>query len=205
MDNFDDIFNLKPYILEPTTVGQKSFDLVTFLYDVRDLPKYQATEFSKRIIDDETAEHFGQTFYTTKEISENFFIVTPILLYRIVEKSFKKYLGYLYESNPDTTYPAKIDKANFEVIKRLYLDSTATLNIETIECYSIINEIRELNNCLKHSEEEFISDKLNAINNFWIVDEKITIEKIQERIADYSWGIGKFFHVLVNHINPFIS
>lgn len=213
-DEFNGIFNLSPYMfIHPNEAGNEAFDLLNFFYDLRDLPEYQANHYSGEIKSYEEREHIGDMIYTTKSIADNFLMVAPILLYRLTESHLKKYLLILYKPqllNESScsyrgmrkTIEKAIMTADINRISELYLNSPANIDIYTLPNYDIIGEIRELNNSLKHNHD-LVSYKLNLSNAFWTIDELITVSAIQERIADFDYGISSFFSALVKSVKPF--
>lgn len=215
-DDFNGIFNLSPYMfINPTDAGGEAFDLLRFLYDLRDLPDYQAKDYAGQIKSYEESEHVGDMIYTTKSIADNFLMVAPIFLYRLTESHLKKYLLILYNTQLTNqssysfrrtrmTFEKAIMTADINRISELYLNSSANLDIYTLPNYDTIDEIRELNNSLKHNHD-FVSDKLSAANPFWTTDELITVSAIQERVADFDHGINSFFFALVKKVKPFFS
>lgn len=206
-----DIFNLSPYMhLSPNEVGNDAFDLLTFLYDVRNLPNYQAKDYAKETVDREERERLNDIIYTTKSIADNFLMVAPILLYRLVESSLKKYLLLLLEDSLEEfkdgnkTVREYIMTSNIDNIKKQYLESQARLDIEKLPSFEIIEEIRELNNALKHNHD-YVSENLFKKNNYWELNKLITVDKIQKRVYYFDQGINSFFYSLVNSIKPFFS
>lgn len=211
-EDFNGIFNLSPYMfIHPGEAGGEAFDLLKFLYDLRDLPYYQAKQYSGQIKSYEESEHLGDMIYTTKSIADNFLMVAPILLYRLTETYLKKYLLILYNANLTNTTTIRgqtiiireaIMTGNITTIKRLYLNSSARLDINTLPSFDIIEELRELNNSLKHNHD-FVSEELHKKNNFWTTDELITVDKIKERVAYFDHGINSFFYNLVDKVKPY--
>lgn len=209
-EDFNSIFNFSRYMyIHPTEAGTDAFDLLQFLYDLRDLPDYQATDYGAKARTDEEREHVGEMVYTTKSIADNFLMVAPILLYRLVESYLKKYLLILYEStlfniygSGSLTIEKTIMTGNIKLLEKLYLESSATIDITSLTSYSIIGELRELNNSLKHNHD-LVSAALHNKNNYWITDDQITVEQIKTRIADFDHGIGSFFFALVDKAKPF--
>ena len=213
-DEFEGLSNLSKYMfIHPTEAGSEAFDLLRFLYDIRDLPSYQAKDYSAQAKTEEEKEHVGEMVYTTKSIAENFLMTAPILLYRLTETYFKKYLLILYKAsltNNGTkrrkgqilTIRQEIMTADITSIKELYLNSSAGVNISTLPSYPIIEELRELNNSLKHNHD-LVSEELHTKNNYWVTDEMITVDKIAERVADFDHGINAFFYDLVEKTKPF--
>lgn len=212
-DEFDDMFNLRKYMLVlPTEAGGDAFDLLSFLYDVRDLANYQAHDYGAKAKTHEEKEQVGEMVYTTKSIADNFLMVAPILLYRLTETYFKKYLLILYEATLTNTHTIRrgqsstveqqIMTANITTIKILYANSNAAVDITTLKSYDIIEELRELNNCLKHNHD-YVNTLLAAKNPYWVEKELITVDKIQNRVADFDHGINAFFYDLVEKTKPF--
>lgn len=208
-ENFDHIFNLSPYIHLPAhEVGDAVFDLLTFLYDIRDLPQYQAQSYAEKVTNSEEMERINDLIYTTKVISDNFLMVAPILLYRLIESNLKKYLLILYEDSlqdlkkGNKTFHETIMRSNINEITIFYLESKAELDIKSLASFKIIEEIRELNNSLKHNND-YVNEKLNNENNYWKTDTLITVDKIQERVSDFNQGVNCFFYNLVNDIKSF--
>jgi hypothetical protein len=119
--------------------------------------------------------------YATKSIADNFLLVAPILLYRLTESYLKKYLTILYDGDLTNTISHNgqtltihyaIMTGDINLIKRLYSNSTATIDISTLTSFQIIEELRLLNNCLKHNHD-FVSKELHNKNNSWIIGDRI--------------------------------
>ena len=213
-EKFDEIFNLSDYIfIHPTEVGGKAFDLLRFLYDLRDLPSYQLSDSSKKATTEEEKEHISEMYYSAKSVADNFLLVAPILLYRLTESALKDYLLILYKPDLNSnssyqkrgvalTFKEAIMTSDIRRLEELYQNSLASLDISTIVNYDIIGELRELNNSLKHNHD-YVSEPLHNKNSFWTTDDLITVEKIQERIPDFDHGISSFFYQLVEKIKPY--
>lgn len=214
--NFNSLFNISKYIfISPLEAGSKAFDLIKFLYDVRDLPEYQTQKYDISQKDFEEIEAMGESIYSTKCVADNFLLFAPILLYRLSESYLKEYLLILYKSDLNKisnykwqdkkcNYETAIRTSNIEQLKKLYKNSTANVDISSMSGYNIIEEIRELNNCLKHNHD-YVNQKLSDKNSFWEIDTIITVKQIKERIQDFDSGINSFFYDLVNQIKPFFK
>src|SRR5690606_37894577 len=85
------------------------------------------------------------------------------------------------------TFEEAIMTADIVQLKSLYSNSPATIDITTIAGYDIIDELRELNNSLKHNHD-YVSEQLHNKNIIWVTDDLITVEKIQNRISDFDHG-----------------
>lgn len=209
-------FNLGPYIFTyPNEAGGEAFDLLSFLYDLRDLPKFQIKSYYGQTKSMEERERISDMVYTTKSIADNFLMVAPILLYRLTESYLKKYLLQLYKEKLNSNSSYKLNKtlitfekailtANISTLQDLYLSSSAKVDIKLIQNYSIIEEIRELNNCLKHNHD-YVSDKLNNLNSHWVTNQPISVSLIQDRVSDFDYGISSFFNELVKSISPHLK
>lgn len=213
-DNFNEIFNLSEYEwIHPTAIGGKAFDLIKFLYDLRELPSFQLNDSSKSQLTEEDKEHASEAYYSTKSVADNFLLIAPILLYRLTETSLKDYLLILYKprlfsnstyrnrDNRVLTIEEAIMTADIARLKLLYNNSPAGIDITTITGYDIIDELRELNNSLKHNHD-YVSEQLHNKNNIWATNDLITVKNIQDRISDFDHGISSFFYSLVNIIKP---
>jgi hypothetical protein len=213
-EKIKDLFNLKSYVfISPLEAGGAAFNLLNFFIDIKALPEYQAKEFANKIKSSDDAETKSEMIYTTRSIADNFILVAPILLYRLIESYLKEYLNNLYADDLSSTIKYRkqtliigeaIMQANITLIKHLYSQSSAKINLETFPNYKIIEELRELNNCLKHNHD-FVSPELNGKNNKWIIDELITVDQINDRIVDFDHGVNSFFYALVNAINPHLK
>jgi len=89
-------------------------------------------------------------------------------------------------------------------LQDLYLSSSAKVDIKRIQNYSIVEEIRELNNCLKHNHD-YVSDKLNNLNSHWATNQPISVSLIQDRVSAFDYGISSFFNELVKSISPHLK
>ena len=82
--------------------------------------------------------------------------------------------------------------ANFDTIKHLFKHSSIVLDISSLNNFREINEIRQLNNCLKHSIG-VVDLRLNQINPFWEIDKPITLDLVDARIKKFPKCIFDFF------------
>lgn len=203
-DKIDDItYSLSGFkFIYQTDAGRDACSLIDFFQDVRNLPLFQRNEDEKKIGTIEDKEHVNERYYSNKIVAENFLLVSPILLYRIIENALKNYLLSIYKSelSKEMNHPKKgkilfkeaIMTADIRDLRGLYKKSSSKIDIAADEFYKIIEEIRELNNSLKHNKDH-VSKMLQKKNSYWVVDEKITVKKVQDRIPDFECGIMNFF------------
>ena len=94
-------------------------------------------------------------------LSENIYNCLAVFLYSFTEKSLKKLLCLDLNKN-----------VNIKNINKQF-ESTYHFNITEIQKYNIFNELRLVNNCIKHSG--FVDRKLSQYNNKWTKDESIVL------------------------------
>ncbi|MBX0335551.1 hypothetical protein K3G39_20155 [Pontibacter sp. HSC-14F20] len=197
--------------ISPSAAGSETHNLLKFLYDLRELSNLQERAIQNKILSEDEAELHNESIAVTKDIADDFLMVAPILLYRLIEKYLKQYLLNLYKpilakesdytfKKSSLTFSQAIMTADILRIEALYNNPPINVEMTKLPGYDIITEIRELNNCLKHNHD-LVSDKLNAANPSWVVNNIITVENIGERISKYDEAVNSFFHALV--INAF--
>lgn len=115
-------------------------------------------------------------------LSENIYNCLAVFLYSFTEKSFKKLLC------------SDLDKSlNINDIKKQF-KLTHNLTITILNEYESFNELRLVNNCIKHSG--FVDRKLSQCNNKWIKDESIVLTEDD---------IKFYFNSLVDFITDIFS
>ena len=197
--------------ISPPDVGSKAFDLIRHLYDLRDKPDGDSKLYNDDLKYPEI-NGINNEFVNTYEIlGDSILLAAPILLFRIVESCLKQYLLKIYAKNlkDASKYTAKnkeisfkeaILNCKFSRLKELYLDSTYQINIEDLKSYDLIEELRELSNCLKYNQD-LVSKYLNKNNKYWVTDSVITVNIINRRMRTYEKGINSFFQALESEVN----
>ena len=128
-------------------------------------------------------DSFNMTFF-----ERNVYNFAAVFLYSECENLLKQDYGILTH---------KIDKNffKFDIAKKLY--STEGIVLETISKFSKVNELRILNNCIKH--DGYPSDELCKINSVrWVKNKKI--ELTYEEIIELLGSAETFFDELIPQI-----
>lgn len=195
--------------VRPENTGEQINDLIAFLYGIKSLAEYQFNDNMKTVKSENDYEAIQDIYLSTKNIADNFLLTAPILIYRIVETQLKDYLLILYKKqlsknyyNQTKTFKEVIMEADKRTLHKLYKSSKAKINLNKIEGSSLIEELRLLNNALKHNKDR-VSKALHKHNSYWISNEIIISSNIQSRIIDFNFVISSFFYELVEKIRPF--
>lgn len=187
-----EMFTFKPgKIIYLTETSIYAIALIDFLHDAKKTPELQLTE-NEKMAETEYDNHcIKERYYSTKLIADSFLLVAPILLYRVIERALKEFLLNMIKCNKFET-KVNVMKANFKEIEESYKESPLNLDITKISRYETIDEIRILNNVLKHNNDT-VTKQLHEKDPYWTLGETITAEKIESRIANFESGIVEFF------------
>lgn len=121
------------------------------------------------------------------EFSDNFYNLLPISLYSWSEKYLKKILFVIFKENSKEFFITEIK----DKYKQYEID------LENLGDYKIFNELRVVNNCIKHNG--VVNEDLSKINPKWKKGSEINFSKTQ--IIDYLNGCVRFFNNLMTMIN----
>jgi hypothetical protein len=140
-------------------------------------------------VDDIFSSDYEEILITPKY----FFNICCVILYSELEKKLKGILENIFESNTKNCY-------KYKEMQKIFCNNG--INITEIEDYEYINEIRELNNCIKH--DGYVSIDLENISNkrYKYEDE---IDLSEQIIINYSNNIKKFLYGLYNKVNKILS
>lgn len=139
--------------------------------------------------DEEIADILDDDDYNAKVFENNTYNIAIIFLYSECEKTLK----YQYRVIGD-----KKTKKMFKWDNILLLFKEKGIDIKTNSHYAKLNEIREINNCIKHNG--YPSDVLcNMDNSRWQRSEQIAIQK--NELISYYDEARAFFDELVNEID----
>lgn len=146
-------------------VIQESYNnLHSFIIKIFKIIKNEKIELNKTLID--KCNFHNQFDFDDSKICElNFFSETiynflAVIIYSFAEKSFKK---ILLKNN-----------LSIENLKE-YFEEKYSLDLTTLLNYQKYNELRLLNNCVKH--KGFVDNKLAKCNNKWKQGEEIILEE----------------------------
>ena len=128
---------------------------------------------------DEAIDFYSDEYAEVEGTKLLFYKLCIIALYMDIEMCLKEVAVYLFNAEKKTMY-------RFDDIKRSF--EMKGITIAGIVDYNIINELRELNNCIKHNG--YVSEKLATINKSWVKDTEI---KANEKHIDYfEKGLSNF-------------
>jgi hypothetical protein len=113
----------------------------------------------------------------------------------IVEDVHKVYLRFLYGGQ----YEKLTDLYQYENIRRNLKGACSGLDLSKVNAYKIMDEVRNLNNCIKHSK--IASGKLAGSHRIWKEGEKITAENVEIRIREYEAEMPKYLDSLRSELN----
>lgn len=107
--------------------------------------------------------------------------------YRMCEMHLKSAIKYLYSSDLKKYY-------KWENIKECFMSNG--IDLQLLQDYSVINELRCLNNCLKHSG--YVDKNLLEANSIWVKNTKI--ENLDKHIERFDQATERFFRNLLEKI-----
>lgn len=136
---------------------------------------------------EEIAEILDNDSSSLSEVSDNFYNLLPISLYSWSEKYLKKILSLVFKKNSKEFYIKEIK----DTYKQYEID------LESLSNYEIFNELRLVNNCIKHNG--VVNEDLSNVYPNWKKGSEINLSKKQ--IIDYLNGCIKFFNDFMTMIN----
>ena len=168
-------------------VIQESYNnLHSFIIKIFKIIKNEKVELNKTLID--KCNFHNQFDFDDSKICElNFFSETiynflAVIIYSFSEKSFKK---ILLKNN-----------LSIENLKE-YFEEKYSLDLTTLLNYQKYNELRLLNNCVKH--KGFVDNKLAKCNNKWKQGEEIILE--EDDIKEYFNNLVDFIPEILSKIS----
>jgi hypothetical protein len=142
-------------------------------------------------VDDMFSNDYEEIIITPKYF---FSICCVMLLYSNLEQKLKGILENIFEFDISKCYI-------FKNIKRKFF-SKSGINLEDINNYKYIDELRELNKCIKHNR--YVSVNLEKIsNNKYKSGDRINVS--EEIIIEYSDNIRAFLYDLYKKIENVLS
>lgn len=142
---------------------------------------------SKGADKEEIAEILDNDSSSLSEFSDNFYNLLLISLYSWSEKYLKKILSIVFKKNSKEFYIKEIK----DTYKQYEID------LESLSNYEIFNELRLVNNCIKHNG--VVNEDLSNVNSKWKEGSEKNLSKTQ--IIDYLNVCIKFFNNLMTMLN----
>ncbi len=158
-------------------------NLRDFIKKIFEIIKNEKTELNKILINE--YKQLKQFDFDDSKIcefnflSETIYNYLAVIIYSFTEKSFRKLLLK--------------DNLSINNLKE-YFEEKYSLDLTTLLNYQKYNELRLLNNCVKHSG--FVDNKLAKCNNKWKQGEEIILEEDD---------IKEYFNNLVDFISEILS
>lgn len=164
-------------------------NLRDFIKKIFEIIKNEKTELNKILINE--YKQLKQFDFDDSKIcefnflSETIYNYLAVIIYSFTEKSFREIL--LKDSN---------DK--FQIKKLIkYFKEIYSLDIEALSNYQKFDELRLINNCIKHSG--FVNNELSKCNNKWKQGEEIILT--EDDIKDYFNNIVDFISEILFEIS----
>lgn len=141
--------------------------------------------------EDEVDDYLDEQKYRNRVFAELTRNLLAVLIYSEIEKDLKQILIFFIQKKDIL----KVHK--LEELKKLFKEHLE-INLAEITDFSKVDEIRLVNNCVKHDGR--VSKRLADINSYWKEKKREEIKVTSEKLEEFIKGKENFFKDLIQKL-----